>query len=554
MYGGDLGIMWDNGAGSVNVAFGDNDGPGYVDACSGSGAGVVRHSALAQSSNHDLNNGLRIDTMIQSPPGAAKDVLNNVEGFGGRVPTAGIHVGNADYLAYMTIHSWQPWQTSNGGIAYSPDGGQTWSEPQSAIWSNNANYTDNFQQSALADSGGYVYKYGTPNGRSGNAYVSRVPESGILTPSAYQYWDGNTWQTGNEAAAAPIVAGPVGELSVQYDSSLGVWLMTYLDNNTNAIVLRTAWDPQGPWSNEQSLVTPGAVPGVNYYYGGFIHPWSSGPDLYFSVSLAGPYQTYLMHSALTVIPRVGGGRTILAHDGTEYVFTRDAANGHLQATYAPPGGSWASADMNMAAGTPAMAGDPSAMVASDGQINIFTRNANGDLQQTYLPKGGQWGTVDLTVAVGTPATGDNPRTVQTQDSTIWVWTRNASNGDLEATYFGSGAWHLSDFSWLHVPVMAGTPDAMVASDGQMNIFTRNANGDLQQTYIPKGGQWGTVDLTAAVGTPATNTDPSSIVDGNGTVTVYTRNATNGDLTATWFAAAAWHVTDMAAQAGTPPLG
>jgi hypothetical protein len=42
------------------------------------------------------------------------------------------------------------------------------------------------------------------------------------------------------------------------------------------------------------------VDGTRYqgFYGGFIHPWSSGDDLYFTMSMWGPYQVYLMHSTL----------------------------------------------------------------------------------------------------------------------------------------------------------------------------------------------------------------------------------------------------------------
>lgn len=35
---------------------------------------------------------------------------------------------------------------------------------------------------------GYVYSYGTPNGRQGQAYISRVAEADILNVTKYEYY------------------------------------------------------------------------------------------------------------------------------------------------------------------------------------------------------------------------------------------------------------------------------------------------------------------------------------------------------------------------------
>jgi hypothetical protein len=57
-----------------------------------------------------------------------------------------------------------------------------------------------------------------------------------------------------------------------------------------------------------------------------------------------------------------GSAEVVAPDGTVYVFSRDAGSGDLQATYWPPGGQWASADMRAMAGTPVFAGGSPAVV------------------------------------------------------------------------------------------------------------------------------------------------------------------------------------------------
>lgn len=332
---GDLAIPWDTGSSKVGLAFGDSFGAPWTESNQKDGHVC---NAVAFSSNHDLNNGVHIDSMDVDSSGKFRAVVNCAGGEMSLIPTAAIHIGSYQYMGFMSVKAWAPtegnWTTNNAGIAYSTDGGQTWTR-SSTIWPNSGSTAD-FQQMAFADSGGYLYVFGTPNGRFGSAYVARISDASsyaaILNPSQYQYWTGSAWQTGGTPAI--IVAKDVGELSVQYDSGLGVWMMTYLDEAANAIVLRTAPSPQGPWSPEDTLVSrasepyPGAAFGL---YGGFIHPWSSGSDLYFTVSLYGPYQTYLMHStlrtfngafratsAITGMPDGSSQILAIATDGTLY--------------------------------------------------------------------------------------------------------------------------------------------------------------------------------------------------------------------------------------------
>jgi hypothetical protein len=304
----DLGIVWDGGNGKVLIAFGDSYGNHWTAKPTGGPADTVgatadwRCNTLAVSSDHHLTDGLRIDTMIQDRAGHAGQILGCAKQPGSEttvIPTSAIHVGNADYLSYMSVRQWQnewSWQTNYSGVAVSYDGGRTWTKT-SATWPNNTGYSDPFQMTAFAQYGGYVYRFGTPNGRAGNAYLSRVPPGDLLNPASYQYWTGRAWEAGRDTLAVPVASGPIGELSVEYDASIRKWLMVSVDQTLDAITLRTADAPAGPWSAGQVLVKGSDYPGL---YGGFIHPWSSGSDLYLTVSMWGPYQVYLMHSTLTV--------------------------------------------------------------------------------------------------------------------------------------------------------------------------------------------------------------------------------------------------------------
>ncbi len=139
--------------------------------------------------------------------------------------------------------------------------------------------------------GGYVYMYGTPNGRTGAAYLARVAEANVLTQGlSYEYWTGfrpgpSTGVLGRRRSSP----SPVAELSVQKNAYSGKWLMTYMQGTD--IVLRNATGPTASWSSPQVIASDADYPGP---YGGFMHPWSSGADLYFAMSQWDPYNVYLM--------------------------------------------------------------------------------------------------------------------------------------------------------------------------------------------------------------------------------------------------------------------
>ena len=146
------------------------------------------------------------------------------------------------------------------------------------------------------DEGDYVYFFGIPGGRFGGGRVARVAPAQILDLAQYEYWDGATW-TPDIAAARTIVPAPVGELSVRWNSHYGTWIMMYLNENKYAIVLRTADCLTGPWSDEQTVVTGQEYPQL---YAPFMLPkWNDGPEIYFTMSLFGPYNVSLMQTSLT---------------------------------------------------------------------------------------------------------------------------------------------------------------------------------------------------------------------------------------------------------------
>ncbi|SOB86361.1 hypothetical protein [Streptomyces sp. 1331.2] len=85
-------------------------------------------------------------------------------------------------------------------------------------------------------------------------------------------------------------------------------------------------------------------------------------------------------------------------------------------TYRPSSGAWSTIDLTGYAGTPATDGaNLSAAFNPDGTLVLYSRNyADGHLQLTYHPTNGAWATTDLTGFVGTPPS--SPPSTDHQDS------------------------------------------------------------------------------------------------------------------------------------------
>ncbi|ANZ27071.1 hypothetical protein A4U64_22060 [Rhodococcus sp. WB1] len=316
--GTDLGIMWDNGGTGpgrqVLAAFGDTFGD-----CSVEGD-EWRRNILMRSGDTELSDGIAVPDprpgdrysgapVLSSDPNFAREVLGSV-GIDGVettvVPTAGISVGGTQYINFMSVRAWgEPgeWWTNASAVAYSTDNGETWTVDPATARVNTpvevpgvqqlATGNSNFQQHAYVKHEGYVYDFGTPDGRFGPAYVSRVPEAEIRDLTAYEFWTGTHWILGGIDAAVPVVDAPVGEMSVHWTGS--TFVLLYGNEERGQIEMRTSARPEGPWSAPRAVVTGAQIGGL---YAPYIHPWSSGNDLYFVASRWSDYNVMLLRTTV----------------------------------------------------------------------------------------------------------------------------------------------------------------------------------------------------------------------------------------------------------------
>lgn len=276
------------------MVFGDTYGEG------GRGGADWRSNAIARLALPEaegLADGLRIAGMVTRDDGMARELLPSLKQEGVEttvIPTNGISVNGRMYLHYMSVSRWQVpghWEVRHSAFAYSDDDGETWRLPEEAVRPGGSG----FEQVAMAEHGGHVYIFGIPEGRFGGVRLSRVEKGALLDLAAHQYWDGEGWSL-QPTEAESLVPPPVGELSVAWNEAHGVWIMMYLDVERNAVVLRTAPELEGPWGEEQVVFTAEEHPGL---YAPYILPLrDQGDDVYFTLSLWGPYNVFLARVTL----------------------------------------------------------------------------------------------------------------------------------------------------------------------------------------------------------------------------------------------------------------
>jgi hypothetical protein len=356
VYGTDLGIMWFNGEnGLTQLAFGDTFSGANMN-------GDWRSNVLLLSSDTNLTDGL---SLINTGPAyqfipAARNQVFFIGSEVTNIPTSALYANANNYVNYMSVKSWDTpgrWTTNYSAVSQYDPASDKWVLQKSTIraagWFRAQKAYDagdqNFQQMAyvlqpesqVAPGGTrYVYAFGTPSGRAGSAYLSRVPESAVTDLKQYEYWDGSKWVR-NQAKAAPVIGdstrskgifgpiidlannpkffggylagftgaktgGNVSEMSVQYNDYLGKYVALY-GNGANNVILRTADDPTGPWSDPVTIATSLQYPGL---YAPMIHPLSGTgqltdgtgkPDdshLYWNMSIWSNYNVVLMQTDL----------------------------------------------------------------------------------------------------------------------------------------------------------------------------------------------------------------------------------------------------------------
>src|SRR5690606_2262752 len=137
----------------------------------------------------------------------------------------------------------------------------------------------------LAD-GDSVLVFGSlRHGHDSSAFVARVAADRIHDPAAYTYWHPGDAQWYNHLDQAGSLGECAPDYSVSYNPHLGGALMSYVDGCTKMLMLRSAADLVGPYSEPQKVGRVPFEPASELVYLAFEHDrWAAdgGRRIYLS--------------------------------------------------------------------------------------------------------------------------------------------------------------------------------------------------------------------------------------------------------------------------------
>ncbi|MGX1858723.1 DUF4185 domain-containing protein [Dietzia sp. NPDC055340] len=321
IHGTDLGIMFEHGDETM-VMFGDTFGDCTLTDNS------WRSNVMLTAQSGTPTNGLRITGARPSDGKQATALVQGAHQANGVgevtvIPTAAISVGDTMYMRVMSVRDWNApggWNTNYSALVKSEDDGATWTVLTDSM-RRVTNFTDwnqsvkfdaphtaenlpavdqdrwyGMQMSAFLEADGHLYEYMTPSGRRGPATLARVDLDKIEDPTAYEWYAGEgAWA--NEPTDYEVLPRPVEELSVAYNEHLDKYV-SLTSMASGVVSMRVANEPQGPWSEPQTLVNRRMFPNA---YAPMIHPesiTSGGRYLYYTLSTWDAYNVFLLRTDL----------------------------------------------------------------------------------------------------------------------------------------------------------------------------------------------------------------------------------------------------------------
>ncbi|MGO8969027.1 MAG: DUF4185 domain-containing protein [Myxococcaceae bacterium] len=107
---------------------------------------------------------------------------------------------------------------------------------------------------ATAVEGDELFAFGcVQDGLTFHCLLAEVALEAVFDRSAWRYWDGTAWSTSLSAARPVFDASSI--VSVAYNAYLGQWIAIYSAVLSNDVLIRTAPQLVGPWSDPTRLLT-----------------------------------------------------------------------------------------------------------------------------------------------------------------------------------------------------------------------------------------------------------------------------------------------------------
>jgi hypothetical protein len=267
-WGTDMGASFDHG-GRLFVLFGDTHTSG----------GLLRRpdrDAIAESRDADPEDCLGLSFRTEPDGGFAPLDIPTVEGSGYSVPTGGFGLDGRMYV-FATTDRTPETPMARSVLARSDDDGVTFRAVRDFSRARFINVAPVAVPTAVPGAvqgaasgdvppgapGPGVLVWGTGRYRASDPHLAFMPAAGVEDAGAIRYFAGldaagaPRWSAREEEAEPLFRQGCLGEISVSWNAPLARWIMLYnCPAPRNAIHLRTAERPWGPWSEPEILFDP----------------------------------------------------------------------------------------------------------------------------------------------------------------------------------------------------------------------------------------------------------------------------------------------------------
>lgn len=317
LFGTDLGVPFRH-QGKTFLLFGDSGRPEDED-------------TLAFSSDEDLSDGLDLSFYRRDDGRFAPLRIPGISLGGFEVPMEGISLGQS-MLVYATTDHTPEKVMGRSVVAQSTDDGRTFQLLYELSQQHFINVS--VVRPPAGDSQEHLFLFGSGDYRKSNVYLARQPASEATRRDSLRFFAGldrdeqPRWSR-READSQPLFNHPVvGELSASWNPFLEAWVLLYNSPQPRGIVMRTAKQPWGPWSDPQVVFDPWQDegychfihaswdrqkcdhvhdPGREQVWGGEYGPYqfehfatgvADSSTIYFTLSTWNPYTVVLMRAKI----------------------------------------------------------------------------------------------------------------------------------------------------------------------------------------------------------------------------------------------------------------
>lgn len=266
----------------------------------------------------------------------------------------------------------------------------------------------------------------------------------------------------------------------------------------------------------------------------------------------------------------GTPSAVIDPSGTVHIYTLAASSGELDETLSAPDGGLTWTCLTCNGGAEPATGAPSAVIDGSGNIHVYTLAISGffhpgELDETRLPASGGVTWSCLTCNGGAESATGAPSAVIAKNGTIHIYSLAAAGfsnpGELDETLSapdGGVAWSCLTCNG-GAEAAAGAPAALVDGNGTIHVYSYAVSGffnpgELDETLLPTAGGTTWSCLTCNGGAPVGQGAPAAIVDSAGAVHVFSVASPNGELEDSWLASGGWSFADRNAIPGTPLIG